>query len=33
MNGSWQDVHGAGAQRSDQKGGDFSAFTYEPDGY
>ena len=33
MNGSWMDVHGAGAQRSDQKGGDFTGYTYEPDGY
>ena len=33
MNGSWLDVHGAGAQRSDRKGGDFSGLTYEPDGY
>jgi hypothetical protein len=33
MNGSWMDVHGAGAQRSDQKGGDFTGYTYVPDGY
>jgi hypothetical protein len=33
MNDTWMDVHGAGAQRSDQKGGDFSGFTYVPDGY
>jgi hypothetical protein len=33
MNGSWLDVHGAGAQRSDRKGGDFTGLTYEPDGY
>lgn len=33
MKGSWLDVHGAGAQRSDQKGGDFSNFTYVYDGY
>jgi hypothetical protein len=33
MHGSWLDVHGAGAQRSDQKGGDFSGYTYVPDGY
>jgi hypothetical protein len=33
MNDSWLDVHGAGAQRSDQKGGDFTGYTYEPDGY
>lgn len=31
--GSWTDVHGAGAQRSDQKDGDFSGFTYAPNGY
>jgi hypothetical protein len=28
MNGTWQDVHGAGAQRSDPKQGDPSAFPY-----
>ena len=33
MNGSWMDVHGAGAQRSDRKSGDFTGLTYEPDGY
>jgi hypothetical protein len=33
MNGSWMDVHGAGAQRSDPKGGDLSRYTYQPDGY
>ena len=33
MNGKWMDVHGAGAQRSDQKNGDFSRYTYVPDGY
>jgi hypothetical protein len=33
MNGSWLDVHGAGAQRSDRKGGDSTGYTYEPDGY
>ncbi|MBU0490286.1 MAG: DUF1566 domain-containing protein [Chloroflexi bacterium] len=33
MHGSWVDVHGAGAQRCDQKGGDFSGYTYVPDGY
>jgi hypothetical protein len=33
MNGSWMDVHGAGAQRSDQKDGDFSSLTYVSDGY
>ncbi|MBW9269570.1 MAG: DUF1566 domain-containing protein [Candidatus Thiodiazotropha sp. (ex. Lucinisca nassula)] len=33
MNNSWLDVHGAGAQRSDQKDGDFSAYTYVTDGY
>ena len=29
----WIDVHGAGAQRSDRKGGDFSGYTYVSDGY
>jgi hypothetical protein len=33
MNSSWLDVHGAGAQRSDRKDGDFSAYTYVDDGY
>ena len=33
MNTSWLDVHGAGAQRSDRKDADFSAYTYVPDGY
>ncbi len=33
MNGSWMDVHGAGAQRSDRKDGDFISFTYVSDGY
>jgi hypothetical protein len=33
MMSQWLDVHGAGAQRSDQKGGDFTGCTYEPDGY
>ncbi len=33
VNTSWLDVHGAGAQRSDRKSGDFSGLTYEPDGY
>lgn len=33
MNGSWQDVHGAGAQRSDVKTGDFTHLTYVSDGY
>jgi len=33
MGGSWIDVHGAGAQRSDQKDGDFSGYTYVEDGY
>ncbi len=33
MNGSWQDVHGAGAQRSDSKGGSLSEWTYTPYGY
>ena len=31
--GSWTDVHGAGAQRSDRKDGDFSRYTYVPNGY
>ncbi|MBF0433704.1 MAG: DUF1566 domain-containing protein, partial [Fibrobacteria bacterium] len=30
---SWNDVHGAGAQRSDQKSNDFSKYTYVDDGY
>ncbi len=33
MNSSWMDVHGAGSQRSDQKGGDFTGYTYVTDGY
>ncbi|THB74268.1 MAG: DUF1566 domain-containing protein [Desulfobacteraceae bacterium] len=33
MMDSWMDVHGAGAQRSDQKSTDFSNLTYVPDGY
>lgn len=33
MNGSWQDVHGAGCQRSDPKGGSLSDWTYVPNGY
>jgi hypothetical protein len=33
MHDAWLDVHGAGAQRSDRKGGDFSNLIYEPDGY
>ncbi len=33
MHGSWLDVHGAGAQRSDQKAANFTQFTYVPDGY
>jgi len=33
MFGNWMDVHGAGCQRSDGKNGDFSGFTYVPDGY
>ena len=32
-NGSWTDVHGAGAQRSDRKDGDFSGYAYAPQGY
>lgn len=31
--GAWMDVHGAGAQRSDQKDGDFRIYTYVPNGY
>lgn len=30
---AWLDVHGAGAQRSDPKNGDFTEYYYEPDGY
>ena len=30
---NWLDVHGAGAQRSDRKYGDFTGYTYIPDGY
>jgi hypothetical protein len=33
MSGSWMDVHGAGCQRSDPKGGDLSSYTYVPHGY
>ena len=33
MSDVWMDVHGAGCQRSDQKGGDFSGLTYADDGY
>ena len=33
MNGSWLDVHGAGAQRSDPKGGSLSSYTYVSNGY
>jgi len=33
MNGSWIDVHGAGAQRSDLKDGDFTGYSFQPDGY
>jgi hypothetical protein len=33
MNNAWMDVHGAGAQRSDEKGGGFSGYTYVSDGY
>ena len=33
MMGSWMDVHGAGAQRSDQKDGSFTGMTYLFDGY
>ncbi|MGE9294776.1 MAG: DUF1566 domain-containing protein [Puniceicoccales bacterium] len=30
---SWQDVHGAGAQRGDPKTGSLDDYTYEPNGY
>ena len=33
VNNAWLDVHGAGAQRSDKKGGDFTGYTYVTDGY
>ncbi len=33
MNSTWMDVHGAGAQRSDNKQADFSRYTYVADGY
>lgn len=33
MGGSWQDAHGAGAQRSDPKGGSLSSYTYVSNGY
>lgn len=33
FNGSWQDVHGAGCQRSDPKGGSLADWTYVVDGY
>ncbi len=33
MNDSWMDVHGAGAQRSDQKGGSFDNYTFADNGY
>ena len=29
----WDDVHGAGCQRSDRKNGDFTEYTYVSDGY
>ena len=32
-NESWTDVHGAGAQRSDKKDGDFSGYPFTPNGY
>jgi hypothetical protein len=32
-NEAWTDVHGAGAQRSDKKDGNFSGYPYVPDGY
>jgi len=33
MNSAWVDAHGAGAQRSDPKGGSLSSYTYVPYGY
>lgn len=33
MNGSWVDIHGAGCQRSDPKGGTLSTYSYAPYGY
>jgi PKD repeat protein len=33
MNSAWVDVHGAGCQRSDPKGGSLSSYTYTPYGY
>ncbi|MCP4544168.1 MAG: DUF1566 domain-containing protein, partial [Chloroflexi bacterium] len=33
MGNSWVDIHGAGAQRSDPKGGDFSQYTQQDNGY
>lgn len=33
MSGEWMDVHGAGAQRSDPKDGDFTGLDYVSDGY
>ena len=33
VHSAWMDVHGAGAQRSDRKAGEFGGLTYEPDGY
>ena len=33
MNGMWMDVHGAGCQRSDPKGGSLSNWTYAANGY
>ncbi len=33
MGGSWLDVHGAGAQRSDPKGGSLSSYNYASNGY
>ncbi|MBD3232471.1 MAG: DUF1566 domain-containing protein [candidate division Zixibacteria bacterium] len=33
MINTWIDVHGAGAQRSDPKGGGFDEYIYIPDGY
>ena len=33
MNSAWQDMHGAGCQRSDPKAGSLSGYTYVPYGY
>ena len=33
MNSTWTDIHGAGAQRSDEKSGSFTGMSYTSDGY